>query len=229
MDSTQLSPRLQAVANFVPVGARLADIGSDHAYLPVNLLMNDHIKYAIIGEVSQGPLDNARHELQKRRVSNRAEGRLADGLLAVNDEDEIDTVTIAGMGGILISDILEASSQRHQSFNTLILQPNTDEAIVRRWLMAHHYQIIGENIVQEDTHFYEIIVAVPGEQVLSELDVEFGPFLRIEKTATFVAKWQKEIDRITVILDHLKVADKAQTEAYYQWQARYHQILEVMS
>jgi len=229
MDSTQLSPRLQAVANFVPVGARLADIGSDHAYLPVNLLMNNHIKYAIIGEVSQGPLDNARHELQKRRVSNRAEGRLADGLLAVNDEDEIDTVTIAGMGGILISDILEAASQRRQSFKTLILQPNTDEAIVRRWLTANQYQIIDETVVQEETHFYEVIVAIPGEQTLSELDVDFGPYLRIEKTATFVAKWQKEVDRITVILKQLRAADKTRTAAYRQWQARYHQIQETMS
>lgn len=229
MDSTQLSPRLKAVANFVPAGARLADIGSDHAYLPVNLLLSNHIQYAIIGEVAQGPLDNACHELKKRRVSDRSDGRLADGLKAVNDADQIDTVTIAGMGGILVSDILEAAYKRHQSFETLILQPNTDEASVRQWLTLHQYKIMDECVVQEDNHFYEVIVAVPGIQTLSALDIDFGPYLRMAKTATFVAKWQKEIDRITVILDRLRSADKIHTEAYAKWQVRYDQILEVMS
>ncbi|CUW05588.1 Putative tRNA-m1A22 methylase [Leuconostoc gelidum subsp. gasicomitatum] len=231
MDSIHLSPRLKAVADFVPLNARLADIGSDHAYLPVNLLLNDKISHAIVGEVAKGPLDNAHHELKKRHLLAHADVRLANGLAAINETDNVDTVTIAGMGGILISNILNAGKKQKKTFKTLVLQPNTDEQIVRRWLAAQDYQIIAETIVQEESHFYEIIAAVVGEQQqqLSDLDLIFGPYLRVEKTATFVAKWQKESDRITLIFDQLKAAGKSDTDAYRQWQLRYNQIQAVIS
>ena len=229
MDSIHLSPRLKAVADFVPLNARLADIGSDHAYLPVHLLLNDTINHAIVGEVAKGPRDNAYHELKKRHLLGRAYVRLADGLAAINDKDNVDTVVIAGMGGILISDILKAGKQQGQAFKTLVLQPNTDESVVRGWLNAQQYQIIDEAIVQEASHFYEIIVATIGTQHLSDLDVAFGPYLRAEKTATFVAKWQKESERIVLIFDHLKAAGKSDTDTYRQWQLRYDQIQAVIA
>ncbi|MBZ5963522.1 SAM-dependent methyltransferase [Leuconostoc gelidum subsp. gelidum] len=229
MDSIHLSPRLNAVADFVPLNARLADIGSDHAYLPVNLLLNDKISHAIVGEVAKGPLDNAHHELKKRHLLERADVRLASGLAAINDTDNVDTVTIAGMGGILISNILNAGKQQEKTFKTLVLQPNTDEQIVRRWLTTQHYQIIDETIVQEESHFYEIIAAVVGEQQLSDLDLIFGPYLRVEKTATFVAKWQKESERIALIFKQLQAAGKSDTDTYRQWQLRYNQIQAVIS
>ncbi|MBZ6002858.1 SAM-dependent methyltransferase [Leuconostoc gelidum subsp. aenigmaticum] len=229
MDSIHLSPRLKAVADFVPLNARLADIGSDHAYLPVNLLLNDKISHAIVGEVAKGPLDNAHHELKKRHLLERADVRLASGLAAINDTDNVDTVTIAGMGGILISNILNAGKQQEKTFKTLVLQPNTDEQIVRRWLTTQDYQIIDETIIQEESHFYEIIAAVVGEQQLSELDLIFGPYLRVEKTATFVAKWQKESERIALIFNQLKAAGKSDTDTYRQWQLRYNQIQAVIS
>jgi len=229
MDSIHLSPRLKAVADFVPLNARLADIGSDHAYLPVNLLLNDKISHAIVGEVAKGPLDNAHHELKKRHLLERADVRLASGLAAINDTDNVDTVTIAGMGGILISNILNAGKKQEKTFKTLVLQPNTDEQIVRRWLAAQDYQIIAETIVQEESHFYEIIAAVVGEQQLSDLDLIFGPYLRVEKTATFVAKWQKESERIALIFKQLQAAGKSDTDTYRQWQLRYNQIQAVIS
>lgn len=229
MDSTHLSTRLSAVAEFVPLGARLADIGSDHAYLPANLLRNHKITYAVVGEVAKGPLDNAAHELRKHDLLATSSVRLADGLAAVKDSDNIDTITIAGMGGILISDILAAGTQRGQSFETLIIQPNTDESVVRRWLNTHNYAIIDEEIVQEDNHFYEIILAKPGNQILSEIDIAFGPYLRIKKTSVFVAKWQKERDRIMLIFKNLESAGKTNTENYKNWQAWYNQINEVIS
>jgi len=229
MDSIHLSPRLKTVADFVPLNARLADIGSDHAYLPVHLLLNDKISHAIVGEVAKGPLDNAYHELKKRHLLGKADVRLASGLSAIYDEDNVDTVTIAGMGGILISNILNAGKQQEKNFETLILQPNTDEINVRRWLTTQHYQIIDEAIVQEENHFYEIIVAVIGKQQLSDLDLIFGPYLRVAKTPTFVAKWQKESERIALIFKQLQAAGKSDTDTYRQWQLRYNQIQAVIS
>ncbi|MGX7042775.1 tRNA (adenine(22)-N(1))-methyltransferase [Leuconostoc holzapfelii] len=229
MDSINLSPRLSAVASFVPKGARMADIGSDHAYLPAHLLLQSKINFAVVGEVAKGPLENARHELAKQRLTDVTVLRLADGLAAVTAADQIDTVTIAGMGGILIRDILAAAKARGQVFETLILQPNTDEAVVRQWLIANAYQLTHERIVQEDKHFYEIIVAKPGKQTLSSLDLTFGPFLRDEQSPVFKAKWQKEADRIALIFERMSAAGKDDTPAYHQWQARYQQIQEVLS
>lgn len=229
MDSINLSPRLSAVASFVPKGARMADIGSDHAYLPAHLLLQSKINFAVVGEVAKGPLENARHELAKQRLTDVTVLRLADGLAAVTAADQIDTVTIAGMGGLLIRDILAAAKARGQVFETLILQPNTDEAVVRQWLTANAYQLTHERIVQEDKHFYEIIVAKPGKQTLSSLDLTFGPFLRDEQSPVFKAKWQKEADRIALIFERMSAAGKDDTPAYHQWQARYQQIQEVLS
>ena len=142
MDSIHLSPRLAAVASFVPKGARLADIGSDHAYLPANLLINNKISFAIAGEVAKGPYENAQHEIVRRALTIQLEARLANGLAAIKDEDHIDTVTIAGMGGVLITEILEAGFSRAKRFETLILQPNTDEHIVRTWLNNHSCHLV---------------------------------------------------------------------------------------
>lgn len=229
MDSLNLSPRLAMVARFVTPGARIADIGSDHGYLPAHLLLNQNITYAVIGEVASGPLENAKHELDRRHLTAYTQVRLANGLAAILPEDNVTEVTIAGMGGILISEILSAGYQRHQKFEKLILQPNTDEQVLRTWLEQHHYQITAEDIVQEGKHFYEVIVAQPGEQVLSETDRLFGPLLRKQQAPAFFAKWQKELQRIETIFDNLAAADKVETSAYQDWHIRYTQIQEVLS
>ena len=100
---------------------------------------------------------------------------------------------------------------------------------MREWLVQHGYQITHERIVQEDKHFYEIIVAKPGNQTLSAQDLVFGPFLRDEQSPAFKAKWQKEADRISLIFERLTAAGKADTPAYQQWQARFQDIQEVLS
>ncbi|MGX4593037.1 tRNA (adenine(22)-N(1))-methyltransferase [Leuconostoc sp. JNUCC 76] len=228
MDSIHLSPRLAAVASFVPKGARLADIGSDHAYLPANLLINNKISFAIAGEVAKGPYENAQHEIVRKSLTTQLEARLANGLAAIKDEDHIDTVTIAGMGGVLITDILEAGFSRAKHFETLILQPNTDEHVVRTWLNNHQYKINDEVVEQEDNHFYEIMIATKGTQILSSLDKKFGPVLRKSKTSVFVAKWQKELDRIDTIFENLEFAGKTDSPIYQDWKNKYQQIQEVI-
>lgn len=226
MDSLNLSPRLQAVAEYVAPDARLADIGSDHGYLPAHLLLTNKITFAVAGEVAAGPLENVQDEIDDRQLSDRMIARLANGLTAIETADKIDTVTIAGMGGALIRDILAADDRR---FAQLILQPNVDEKVVRTWLNANGYAITAENIVQEGKHFYEIIAASLGEQNLSQADILYGPFLRQAKSPVFVAKWEKEVARIDVILARLTASDQAQSETFAQWQATRAEILEVLA
>ena len=107
MDGNKLSYRLQKVAEYVPADSRLADIGSDHAYLPAYLALKGKINFGIAGEVVKGPFQNAQNEIKKENLQEIVDVRLADGLAAVELSDEINVVTICGMGGPLICQILE--------------------------------------------------------------------------------------------------------------------------
>ncbi|CAH0416372.1 tRNA (adenine(22)-N(1))-methyltransferase TrmK [Periweissella fabaria] len=220
----KLSQRLAAVAQMVPQGARVADIGSDHAYLPVNLLLNKKIDFAVAGEVAVGPMKNAASEVNKQGFQDRIIVRLADGLAAIEPIDAIDTVVIAGMGGILISKILDAGPR----FETLILQPNTDEATVREWLEQHAYQIVAEDIVAEDNHTYELIKAIPGDMTLSAHDKQFGPYLSEIQSDVWRAKWEHELDRKEKVLGFLQAATPVHEDRIAETQAEIATIQEVL-
>ena len=193
MDAKQLSKRLATVGAFVQPGARVADIGSDHAYLPANLALNHQISYGVAGEVVRGPYENARHEIQKLGLTDRLVARLADGLAAIEPADRIDTVTIAGMGGPLI---------RH------ILEPNVGEATVREWLAANQFRIVAERILAEDGHTYEILCAdrVDHQVTYTTAEQMFGPFLLAEKSPVFIAKWQRELQRVNAAVAQMQRA-----------------------
>ncbi|MCI1606741.1 MAG: tRNA (adenine(22)-N(1))-methyltransferase TrmK, partial [Levilactobacillus sp.] len=197
MDADHLSQRLATVASYVPQGARLADIGTDHAYLPVNLAKRGIITGGVAGEVVPGPFKNAQHEINKEALDDRITARLANGLQAIEPTDHIDTVAIAGMGGTLITQILTQDFDRLAGVQRLILQPNVGEANVRQFLMTHGFQLVTEQIVSEDGHDYEILVADRAEapQQYTAEEVQFGPYLLAEHNAIFVAKWQRELDR----------------------------------
>ncbi|MGG5323348.1 tRNA (adenine22-N1)-methyltransferase [Enterococcus pernyi] len=212
MNHTELSKRLETVGRFVPEAARLADIGSDHAYLPVALMLKGKIDFAIAGEVVKGPFESAKRQVMKNRLSERIEVRLANGLDAIEKDDQISAITIAGMGGSLIRDILESGrqNQRLSAEERLILQPNIGEKTLRTWLKENNYQIIAEEIIEENKKIYEIIVAEKKEQPIdySEKELMFGPFLLEEKNAAFSAKWQRELKQREVILEQLKNASE---------------------
>ena len=135
VDEKHLSARLACVASLVPAGARVADIGSDHAYLPAALVLDGKIDFAIAGEVVKGPYENAVHEIKDHQLEGRVIPRLADGLAAIEPADKVDTITIAGMGGSLIASILEKDKNKLTGIKRLVLQPNVGESQLREWLM----------------------------------------------------------------------------------------------
>ncbi|MDN7144666.1 tRNA (adenine(22)-N(1))-methyltransferase TrmK [Liquorilactobacillus mali] len=208
MDARHLSQRLLRVASYVPEDARLADIGSDHAYLPAYLGLNNQLAFAIAGEVVEGPYQNAVNEIKEEGLNNLIKVRHADGLAAINIEDNINVITICGMGGPLISEILEEGQSKLANHPLLILQPNVGEKQVRNWLLTNSYRIVAEEILSEDHHIYEIIVAKYDKNAfeLSAEDLEFGPFLRQQKNKVFVAKWQEELQKIKYVLEEMKKA-----------------------
>ncbi|PWG00783.1 tRNA (adenine(22)-N(1))-methyltransferase [Levilactobacillus bambusae] len=231
MDADHLSDRLQTVARYIQPGARLADIGSDHAYLPVHLLKRGLIAGGIAGEVVRGPYENAKREIEREGLSGQLQPRLADGLFAIHPGDQIDTIAIAGMGGNLISTILNAKPDALDGVNRLVLQPNVGEEGLRNWLMTHQWQIIAEEILEEDGHRYEVIVAERANTPVTytSAELQFGPFLLREKSPVFIRKWQREIVRETEVLDQIERAARVPAEKVNRLKQRISAMKEVLS
>lgn len=161
MKQLELTPRLRAVADLVPWGAALADIGTDHAYLPVWLLLEGKICRAIAADLRQGPLDRARLTAQEYECRKNIDFRLCDGLSGITPE-EVDTIVIAGMGGETIAAILEAAQWTRSSKYTLILQPMSAQNDLRSWLWRNGYGIVKEQIVCEGEKLYNVLLAEYG-------------------------------------------------------------------
>ncbi|MDF0732928.1 tRNA (adenine(22)-N(1))-methyltransferase TrmK [Pseudomonas entomophila] len=224
MNEQTLSRRLERVAAQVPAGARLADIGSDHGYLPVALMLRGAIEAAVAGEAAQTPFASARRNVRRNGLEERISVRLADGLEAIAPGDRIDAITLCGMGGETIRDILEAGRQRLNGQERLILNPNGGERELRQWLMGNGYRIVHEELLRENRFDYEIIVAEQvGEVAYSAQELYFGPLLMRERSEAFLVKWQRMLRQKQQTLAHFERArevpeDKARDFAtQVQW------------
>lgn len=231
MNAQQLSKRLAKVGEFVPSQARLADIGSDHAYLPVRLMLAKKISYAVCGEVVKGPYESALHQVTLQGLADNITVRLADGLLAIEPSDKIDTITICGMGGTLIKQILLEGKERITGEELLILQPNVGEATLRKYLVANGYSIIAEEILEENKKIYEIIVAKKLVQPMSlnEAQYLFGPLLMQEKSPVFIKKWQRELMQRQRVLQQLQNSAQNHDEKIAELQVEMKLIEEVLA
>ena len=211
-----ISKRLELVASFVPQGSILLDVGSDHAYLPIELVEKGKIERAIAGEVVEGPYQSAVKNVEAHGLKEKIQVRLANGLAAFEEEDQVSVITIAGMGGRLIARILEEGLDKLASVERLILQPNNREDDLRIWLQDHGFQIVAESILEEADKFYEILVVGAGQMKLSASDLRFGPFLSKEISPVFVQKWQKEATKLEFALSQIpeKNLEERQALAY---------------
>ena len=198
-----ISKRLELVASFVPQGAILLDVGSDHAYLPIELVERGQIESAIAGEVVEGPYQSAVKNVEAHGLKEKIQVRLANGLAAFEEADQVSVITIAGMGGRLIARILEEGLDKLANVERLILQPNNREDDLRIWLQHHGFEIVAESILEESGKFYEILVVEAGQMKLSASDVRFGPFLSKEVSPVFVQKWQKEAEKLEFALGQI--------------------------
>ena len=144
----ELSPRLRSVAGLVPPGARFADVGTDHAYLPVWLLQQGIIEHALVSDLRPGPLDRARSTAARYGLAERMEFRLCDGLSGIAPA-EADTIAIAGMGGETIAAILAAAPWVREQGCLLLLQPMSAQSALRPWLQRQGYRIEREHLSRE--------------------------------------------------------------------------------
>lgn len=229
----ELGERLTRVASFVPNGAKVCDVGSDHAYLLVYLIQNDQITSAIAGEVIEGPFLSAKQTVHDYRMEDRIEVRLGDGLQILSKEDNITAVTICGMGGELISRILDAGYNvgHLNGKERLILQPNVAEHFVREWLMNHSYRIVQETVVRDNHRLYEIIVAEPVDKRVeyTELELKYGPILLKESSELSVAKWNRMNRKNKEILEQLQKSKTPQHEKIEQFEKAFNELKGVIN
>lgn len=162
MRPIELSPRLHSVASLVRQGAVLADIGTDHAFLPVYLLQRGVIQKAIAADLREGPLSKARANAEKYGLTGKMSFRLCDGLDRISPE-EADTIAIAGMGGETIANILGAAPWTCDGRHRLLLQPMTSLYDLRDFLSSHGYTILREHINREDRRLYVTMEVVAGK------------------------------------------------------------------
>ncbi|KGX93598.1 SAM-dependent methyltransferase [Pontibacillus halophilus JSM 076056 = DSM 19796] len=235
MNSLQLSKRLKTVASYVEQGGVIADIGSDHAYLPCYICLQDETATAIAGEVNQGPYEAAKGEVERQELTARIQVRKGDGL-QVLDPNEATHITIAGMGGTLISSILENGKSSLAGVKRIITQPNVDAEDVRRWFRKEGYALIDETILEEDGRIYEVLVAEPGnpfaayseQEQEQEKELWFGPYLLKKRQPAFLKKWQLEKGKLNRVVGQMKQAQQPDEYKILQFNERIKWIEEVM-
>ncbi|MDQ0339656.1 tRNA (adenine22-N1)-methyltransferase [Caldalkalibacillus uzonensis] len=210
-----LSRRLAAVASFIPIGARIADIGTDHAYLPVYLALEGKISTAVAGDVNEGPIAAAQAHVQQYQLESVIDVRRGDGLDVIAP-GEVDVVVIAGMGGSLMCEILSKGHDQLNGVRRLVVQPNISAHLLRLWMLEHDWELKGEKIVAENGKHYEILMAEPGDGeapyagLSSQQKAQailMGPFLLAEKNEAFQDKWQQEYEQRKRILSSLKKSE----------------------
>ena len=203
MNAKNLSDRLRTVASFVEENTILADIGSDHAYLPCFLVHEGVISKAIAGEVVKGPFESAQKQVMSEGLQNNIDVRFGNGLEVISDGDNVQTVTIAGMGGPLIASILESGKDKLSKVDTLILQPNIHAKAIREWAIQEQWKIEQEVILEEHDKIYEILVLKKGSMKLSEKELLVGPILSKEKSPVYQKKWNNELNEWQRIVNEL--------------------------
>ena len=172
----KLDNRLKAVADLVLPGKPAADIGADHNYLPVYLVLNGICPYVIASDRARGPYNNACQLVDLLSLSRQIDVRLGDGLSVIKP-GEVATITIAGMGGFLIQDILQDAPAVLMQAERLVLQPQKNSSSLRLWLMDNDWQIVAEDLAYDNGFYYEIIAVEHGKMTLTDDQLEFGPCL----------------------------------------------------
>lgn len=152
-----LKGRLKLIYDMIPACNILSDIGTDHALLPAYALLNRRCKKAIACDVRSGPLERATKTLKKFKLEEFMELRLGSGLEPVSEE-EADVIVIAGMGGILINRLIQESIKKAQKANYLILQPMTNQELIRPFLWESGFEVVNERLVREGDKIYQVIL-----------------------------------------------------------------------
>ena len=167
-----LSLRLTKVKDTVLKCDTVCDIGCDHGYVSISLIEEEKAKKVIACDINKGPLEAAKENVSKKNLSGKIELRLSDGLSQVSPADHPDSIVIAGMGGALMCKILTEGSEVVSSAKQLVLQPQSEIFLVRKWLRENGFYISNEEILKDMGKYYFLLDARPGDSEIFEPEIQ---------------------------------------------------------
>ncbi|MBQ6812222.1 MAG: SAM-dependent methyltransferase, partial [Agathobacter sp.] len=208
----KLSKRMKAVSSMVTPGSILADIGTDHGYVPISLVQRKKIKKAIAMDVNKGPLKRAEEHIREAQLEEYIETRLSDGVKKL-EVGEVNSILIAGMGGDLVIRIIKNGMEVCRSVDELILQPQSELGKVRKFLRENNFEIIDEDMVIEDGKYYPMMKVTPVDEialweilpkeVIPACDM-YGPYLLKNGNPSLRKYLVKQHKQLTKILKELE-------------------------
>lgn len=203
-----LSNRLLAIAEMISPSSKVADIGTDHAYIPIYLCQSGKIASAIAMDIHQGPLQRAKENIRQHQLEDKIETRLSDGLQGLQ-ENEADCLVIAGMGGALTVRILSQKEKLTKAAREIILQPQSEIGKVRQYLAQQGFSIQEERMVKEEGKYYPMMkTCYKGvRQSLSKVQSEYGPMLLANKNELlkeYLKLQKKSLEKISENLQRQK-------------------------
>lgn len=200
-----LSKRLHSIARMVTPGNRLVDVGTDHGYIPIYLMKEGIIPGALAMDINKGPLERADAHINEFGFGDNIQTRLSDGLAKYNT-GEGDTILIAGMGGALTVNILTQGYDKLSDIKELILSPQSEIFLVRRFLNKEGFRIVDEKMVLDEGKYYTVIRAVPGDEEHSynSFEEKYGYLLIKKKDMVLKDYLVRQKCKYTGIIENLK-------------------------
>ncbi len=204
----ELSKRLKRIAEHVDKCESVADIGTDHGYIPIYLVKEGICKKAIASDINKGPIEKAKVNVAFEGVSNKVKCLLGPGLNPLK-VGEVNGVILAGMGGNLTRDILLADMDKVKKYDFIILQPAQNPEVLREFLYKNDYEIIDEDLIKDEGRFYELFKVKYNENseklvFEDELEYEVSPLLREKSHPLFKEFIEEKINRCETILSFIK-------------------------
>ncbi len=211
-----IGSRLETIGSMVPKVSVLADIGTDHAYLPVWLIERGQVTRAIAGDIAAGPCQAARATVAQHDKQREVEVRMGSGLVVLKP-GEASCITIAGMGASTIISILEADMDVAQSAELLVLQPMAGAASLRAWLTSNGWQLVDEELVDDAPHFYEIMSARRGvSPSYTAAELAIGPVLLNKKHPFLAQQFARQLATCNQLLEQMAKSERARASRKYK-------------
>ena len=209
-----LSDRLGKIAEMVIPGKAMADVGTDHGYIPISLLEQNKVPFAILCDINAGPLEIAKRNIESASIPEDAYClRLGSGLEPLINS-EVTTVVIAGMGGELIEDILSFDIDKSKSFSRFILQPRTHANELRHYLSVNSFEIKDYALVKEKERICEIIAAEPAANGNLKEDISLISDFLINKGDPLLREFvDYKIRTADAVLENLSNSGSQESEA----------------
>ncbi len=195
----KISKRLSACLKYTEGFNKLADIGTDHALLPINAISQGYVSSAQAIDNKQGPFVIAYSNVLKYEMNSEIEVILGDGIKKI--DNEVDVVVITGMGGSLISNILLKDDKKN--IRRFILQPNNDSFLVRKAITDIGFKIVDELVLSDNHKTYDLIIADLGNAEYNDIELQFGPINIIEKPYFFIQRIEKEMAKLNKVLPQI--------------------------